>query len=78
MSKKLTPWFGSDVKPRRSGVYRTRPPHGRGRQAFQYWSSSRKKWGPYCSSVTGAWRFCQLESFGRPSPEWRGLAEKPK
>ena len=76
MSKKqskLTPWFPGEVKPVREGVYECRgaPTH----ESYQHWNGAI--WGGWATDKDAA-----AENRDRPSmrhsPQWRGLAEKPR
>lgn len=71
---KLTPWFASEQKPVRRGVYEIKPaiyPDG----AFSYWNG--KRWGWICRTKEEAEQR-QGERTYRQDCQWRGLAEEPK
>lgn len=70
MNKKLTPWFPSDVRPVRPGIYETDADVVTG-PCYQLWTG---QWWGFCSS----WPDYALEfKSDFQSPRWRGLASKP-
>lgn len=72
MKQKLTPWFPSDVKPVRKGVYQQIC--GLGKDiGYQYWDG--KNWRGWNWSAISA----KNETYivGPMSDAWRGLASNP-
>lgn len=70
---KLTPWFSSNQKPVREGVYEVLPtilP-----EAFSYWNGNR--WGLICRTKEEA-KSRGATATKRQDCQWRGLAEEPK
>lgn len=75
MSKpKLTPWFPSDTKPARVGVYNATDQRVAG--VYRYWDE--KQWYFYSLTINGAHRnfMAVLKSCHSNFP-WRGLASDP-
>lgn len=65
MSKKLTRWFVSSIKPVHVGYYETCWLRGVSENVDRYWDGVRWRHGPGRG-------VCSLQQF-----DWRGLAKKP-
>ena len=79
MSKKMTPWFPSSIKPVRAGVYEVYTPNFR---ANKYAYFSKKGWMLCASTVEQAegeqdWNFAPANSsMCLPRSQWRGFTEE--
>jgi hypothetical protein len=81
MSKQMTPWFPSSIKPVRAGVYEVYTPNS---LANKYAYFDKKGWRLCASSAESAakeedWTY-QLSdsSMYLPGSKWRGFTEKQK
>ena len=81
MSKRMTPWFPSKIKPVRAGVYKVSTPNS---LANKYAYFDKKGWRLCASSVEGAageegWTY-QLSdsSMYLPGSKWRGFTKEQK
>lgn len=75
MSKKLTPWFKGDAKPKHIGVYEVDDKDGISGNWFAYWDGAK-----FCYRSTtpeDAYRERCFSTDCKPLVKWRGLAEKP-
>ena len=75
MTKQMTPWFPSGIKPVHVGVYQTKWycvdewDHG-----FAYWNGH--KWSNGAESVEGAYGHKSWINGAVQSKKWRGFTEK--
>ena len=81
MSKKMTPWFPSSIKPVRAGVYEVFTPNSR---ANRYAYFDKKGWRLCAGSVEDArgelnWDDIYWDSsMNLPCSKWRGFTRKQK
>jgi hypothetical protein len=81
MSKQMTPWFSSSIKPVRAGVYEVYTPNS---LANRYAYFDKKGWRLCASSVEDArpeidWGGIYWESsMNLPRSKWRGFIKKQK
>lgn len=81
MSKQMTPWFSSRIKPVRSGVYEVFTPNS---LANRYAYFDKKGWRLCASSVEGARGELNWDgiywgsSMTLPRSKWRGFTKEQK
>ena len=75
MSKKMTPWFPSRIKPVRAGVYETKwDCAGEWEHGFSYWDGF--EWANGSESPEGAYQRRSWAGGAVQDKKWRGFKEK--
>ena len=77
MAEKLTPWFSSDVKPRRMGIYEVRAGDHKSKVKWAVWKNGQ--WYLALPSIERALRaYCFSNDMLYDDARWRGLASNPE